>query len=122
LLWARYLERRKRGDEVRSHLAKAYRELDELYRSGRNELEKRQEKSRILDALKAKTGIRRDLNNASLIQYKTYDPSDQGFRELLERYRGEVPAFLKRLSRLTDSDFGGPQREDVRAVLESIRD
>lgn len=122
LLWERYLERRKRGDEVRAHLAKAYRELDELYRSGRNELEKRKEKSQILDALKAKAGIRRDLNNASLIQYKTYDPSERGFRELLERYRGEVPAFLKRLSRLTDSDFGGPQREDVRAVLESIRD
>jgi predicted aminopeptidase len=96
--------------------------LDALYRSNVDRDSKLAGKSRIIGNLRKSAGIKRELNNASLIQYKTYDPGERGFRELLDRYQGNVPAFLNRLSRLSDSDFGQSQREDVRGVLESIRD
>jgi predicted aminopeptidase len=121
-VWERYQEKQKRSEGVRSQLATAYQELDTLYRSGVSDPEKLKGKSRIFESLRSTAGIQRELNNASLIQYKTYDPSDRGFRELLDRYRGDVPLFLKRLSKLTRADFGASQREDVRGVLEAIRD
>jgi predicted aminopeptidase len=121
-LWERYRERRGRIRKVRDLFASAYRELDALYRSDLDQETKLAGKSRIIGNLRKDTGIQRELNNASLIQYKTYDPGERGFQELLDRYQGNVPAFLKRLSRLNQSDFGQSQREDIRGVLESIRD
>ena len=121
-LWNRYQERRLRIGKVRELFSSAYRELDTLYRSGVGADAKLAGKTRIIADLRKAAGIQRELNNASLIQFKTYDPGDRGFRELLDRYHGDVAAFLKRLSKLGDSDFGQSQREDVRGVLDSIRD
>jgi predicted aminopeptidase len=121
-LWSRYQERRLRIGKVRELFSSAYRELDSLYRSDLGADAKLAGKTRIIADLRKAAGIQRELNNASLIQFKTYDPGDRGFRELLDRYHGDVPAFLKRLSKLSDSDFGQSQRDNVRGVLDSIRD
>ena len=121
-LWVRYQERQRRMDKIRGLFSSAYRELDHLYRSNADVEAKRAGKSRIISSLRSAAGIRRELNNASLIQFKTYDPGERGFRELLERYQGNVPAFLSRLSRLKDSDFGISQRENVKGLIDLIRD
>jgi len=121
-LWERYRERQNRFSGIREMFAQAYHELDTLYRSNAGRDEKLALKKRTIENLRNAAGIQRELNNASLIQYKTYDPRERGFRELLDRYQGKVPAFLARLSRLKDSDFGHAQRGDVRGVLDSIQD
>jgi len=121
-LWERYRDRQRRVGKTRELLTVAYQKLEALYGSDSGEAEKRSEKAKILQRFGIDTGISRDLNNASLIQFKTYDPGDRGFQQLLDRYRGEIPAFLSRLSRLKDGDFGSSQREDIRGLLDSIRD
>ena len=121
-MFERYQERRRRGVELRDRLASGFRELDTLYRSETPEAQKRVRKQEILEALQAATGIRRTINNATLIQFKTYDSSDQGFRELLDRCHGDLRVFLGVLSRLKAGDFERPQQEEFRGVLSRLQD
>ena len=48
---------------------------------------------------------RRKITNATLIQFQTYDPSDQGFQALYERCGRDMREFLGRLEKLKPEDF-----------------
>lgn len=120
-VWKRYSDRLKDSQGRRILLERAYRELDALYHSDQSEALKRTKKKEILDALQKNTGIRRELNNASLIQFKTYDSGERGFRELFNRNGQDVRQFLSRLASLRSSDFKSAQAEEFREVLDRLQ-
>jgi predicted aminopeptidase len=118
----RQAEGRKRNSErIRKRFADAAQELDTLYRSGLPDQEKRNRKRTVFDELKRETGVRREINNATLIQFKTYDPEDQGFSELFEAVGGGVGRFLELLSKLTAEDFAGVHQENLKPVLSKLK-
>ena len=112
-----YLARRKGAEAVQERLARAYKELGEIYGSAASAGEKLVKKNSYLRALEAELGFKRKITNATLIQFKTYHPGDHGFRRLFDRSGGDLGAFLRFLSRLKPEDFPAPQMEDFERVL-----
>ena len=115
-----YLERKKQGEKIQQRMAKAYGELKAIYDSGMNESEKLAKKDAYFNALKQELGFKRKITNATLIQFKTYDPGDQGFGRIYERSGRSVPLFLKALSQLNPRSFPEPQMEDFERVLNEL--
>ncbi len=115
-----YLAKKSRGGEVRDRLLRAYRDLDELYRSANPFEKKLEQKKKYLEALEAELGPGRKITNATLIQFKTYDPGDHGFSLLLERAGGDVRRFLSLISGLRAADFPEKQMERFDGVLERL--
>lgn len=104
-IYQQYSEQRKRSETVRKRFAEVYGKLDALYRSAESDVEKKRRKDEVLDQLKKDLSFSRRINNATLIQFKTYDPSDHGFMALWERCGKSLPEFLKRLKSIQPKDF-----------------
>ncbi len=115
--WKNYLKDREWNEKIRTRLSQAYRELGQIYSSAKSPEEKRQEKAAYFETLKKDVRISRNINNATLIQFQTYDASDHGFRALLRSYEGDVREFLRALSALKNSDFEKNQEENFDTVV-----
>jgi predicted aminopeptidase len=118
--WEEFQENQKRFDSVRKRLSRAYRDLKSVYDSPQSEEEKATFKMRYLESLQAELKFKRKITNATLIQFQTYSTEDRGFQALFEASGREIPRFLQTLSRLTPEDFGEPQIEDFKPVLERL--
>lgn len=112
-----YLRGQAEGERRTQRLHAAYNELAALYASGKPIEEKLSEKARILAALKAELGFRREINNATLIQYKTYSTGNTQFEELWKACGGDSTRFMRSLARLEEESFEKPQQEDLSKVL-----
>lgn len=99
---------------------KAYEKLDALYSSSLTDAEKRAQKQTILTELKSAVKSRRDLNNATLFGYRTYDTDKQGFERALARTSGDWTQFFYALRDLPPSRFKEPNTTDFANVLDSI--
>ncbi|MCS6899295.1 MAG: aminopeptidase [Myxococcales bacterium] len=111
-----YEDDERRADERRRGLHKVYEELDELYQSPRSVEEKLARKKEILD-LAQKTYGGRPLNNAVLIQYRTYGSDHEDFEALLTRCGG-WPRFWEAIRSIDKEFFERLQQEDLKPVLE----
>lgn len=118
--WIAYSAGRVHLDRVRKRMLQAYRDLKQVYDSSLSESEKRKKKRVYLDSLQKEVGVKRPITNATLVQFQTYDDSEHGFRELLERNRGDIRLFLHSLSGLKSSDFKKSQDENFN-VAELVR-
>jgi len=94
-----------------------YEELEKLYQSSKPDTEKLELKAKILAKLKADLGYRRDLNNATLIQFKTYNTGQTEFDALIKACQGDWHYFMSSLATLKDSSFANPQQEDFGPVV-----
>jgi predicted aminopeptidase len=112
------MQRRYRAATAQLHAA--YLELDALYRSGRNETEKRTEKERILAAAAAQLRRAKPLNNAALMGYRTYDAGAPAFERLLAACNGSWRRTLAMLETLDRSSFSRRQQEDVGEVVDRL--
>ena len=90
----------------KERLRKAYLELDALYRSPRSEGEKRAEKTRVIDQLKKQLEWpeHRRLNNATLVQFSTYEASPEGFEDLWQACGKSAKRFLTAVERWAATD------------------
>lgn len=117
-----WLENHARWERARSRMASAYRELEELYHSSLSVEEKRSRKDAALTALRQELDFKRPINNATLVQFKTYDPSDRGFSELLTRLNGDFGRFMRAVSSIRETDFPEPQAADWSRLLSVVSD
>lgn len=117
-----YLKSEEEGVERQKILHDAYLDLDRLYSSNLSDEEKLSKKSEILTGLKAKLGTKRDINNATLIQYKTYNTGQAQFEELFNSCGKDWKRFLSSLQSLKPESFKKPQQEDLAAVLKPLAD
>jgi predicted aminopeptidase len=117
-----YLKSEDDGRERQKVLHDAYLDLDRLYSSKLSDEEKFAKKSEIFASLKAKLGIKRDINNATLIQYKTYNTGQAQFEELFSSCGKDWKKFLSSLQSLKPDSFKKPQQEDLAAVLKPLVD
>ena len=98
-------------------LSAAYRELSEIYTSNQSEELKKREKGRVYAHLKTQLKLKRDINNATLIQYKTYNTGESEFQTLLIQCGFDWSRFLMSMKRLKPESFTQPQQETFKAVL-----
>jgi predicted aminopeptidase len=97
-----------------------YERLDALYGSSLTDEEKRSRKQSILSELKVTLKSRRDINNATLFGYRTYDTDKQGFERALQRVNGDWTQLFHALRELPASRFKEPNTTDFANVLASI--
>jgi predicted aminopeptidase len=112
-----YLKSEEDGKKRQARLHQAYEQLAALYASSKADTQKLEEKAKILAALKEELGFKREINNATLIQYKTYSSGQSDFEALWRACGGDGKRFLKAASTLSPQSFKRPQQEDLSTVL-----
>ncbi len=101
-------------------LHETYEALDQLYRSDRPDAEKLAEKARILTALKQELSLRRDVNNAMLVGYKTYDTGQDEMERLFRACGSSWSRFLGTLRTLRPESFTSSPQQDLGPVLRPL--
>ena len=115
-----YLKNRDRYSNIRKRMSETYQELKKVYDSALALDAKKVKKAEILGSLERELGFHRAINNATLIQFQTYDPGDHGFGILFKKTNEDVRTFLQLLSQLKAKDFEHPQMEELSGVLEKL--
>lgn len=101
-------------------LAKAYRQLQDLYDSKRSDDDKRAEKKRILDKLELDLELRYRPNNASLIGFKTYNAGLAELESLYQACDRDWRRFIAQIRTLKPSSFGESQAEDIGPTIAKL--
>jgi predicted aminopeptidase len=112
-----YLEAQQDWARREKLLHEAYRTLSALYESDQPDAFKRADKIRVLENLKKQVGGQREINNATLIQFKTYGGGQAEFEVLLRACGSDWRRFMRTLSRIHRESFSKPQQEDLAPVL-----
>ena len=115
-----YLDQERRSKDAQRVLHQAYLDLDSVYQSTLSKEEKLQKKSEFLKRLQQDLGLKSEINNATLIQYKTYHADGAGFEELYQACGLDSQLFLSTLAQLGPRSFSSPQQSDFKEVLSSL--
>ena len=110
---------RARAERV-LRLHETYVRLQRLYASQAPSQDKLRDKHAILDALAAELSTERPINNAHLIQFRTYRTGEDAFARLLGRCRGDWGRFMAAVGQLGPADFGSDHRENLDSVLDAL--
>ncbi len=107
--------------KIENAMHRAYLELDKIYTDEKLDSEKKaQLKADRIAVLQKDLEIKAEINNAMLIQYKTYSSESRGFEELFKRCGNQIPAFLKAVSTLSPKSFAKPQQEDYKSIVDHL--
>jgi len=116
-----FLEDKVRGAERGAVMKQAYADLAKLYGNRKLSREERlAEKKKIIDGLRTELKIKRAINNATLIQYKTYGSGKPEMAQLLEKCGGDFPRMLKTLERLRATSKSAPPHSDPAVLLQPL--
>jgi predicted aminopeptidase len=112
-----YLASEREGEETTRMLHVAYDTLDQLYRSDKSESEKLEEKKKTLTKLTEELKFRREINNATLIQFRTYNVGTAEFEAIYKGCGESWPRFWKAIRKLDEKSFSSSQQEELAPVL-----
>lgn len=115
-----FVAKRERSERKAQRMHDAYVALEHLYASHRPSQEVLAEKARITQALRAELRLERPVNNASLIQYKTYGSGKAELDQLLCACDGDFPRLLRHLDRVRESAKAAPPHSDPAALLQPL--
>lgn len=115
-----YLAAERASDQRGRAMHEAFMALEKLYGSEKSREEKSAEKQALLDALRAKLKFSRPINNATLIQFRTYHSGQAELATLLEACGGDWPRFLGVLKKLEPRAFGHAQDADIGRVFARV--
>ena len=104
----------------RQRLARAYSELDALYASNAPDADKLAKKERILSDVAAELKVSYQLNNASLLNFKTYNAGMDEFGQLYEACGRDWKRFLAAASTLEPSAFAEEQTDEIGPVIAAL--
>ena len=106
------------SEKVTQKLHALYGKLETVYHSTQTKEEKLAEKQKLLTAAKEDLGyLKRDLNNATLVQFKEYNVGMPEFETLFRSCGERWDRFLVALKKITPASFAQPQQEDLAPVL-----
>lgn len=116
-----FVEGRARGEERGKIMKQAYADLAKVYAARTTPREERlAEKQRIIDRLRADLRTTKKINNASLIQFKTYGSGKAELQQLFDMCGADFPRFLKTLDRLRPSTKSAPPHSDPAVLLQPL--
>jgi predicted aminopeptidase len=107
---------RARGERM----ARAYRELDALYRSDASDAVKRAGKERVTAALEVELDLPRRPNNADLQAYQTYNAGQEAFAALLAACGGSWPRLLAVVKGVPGGRFSEPHQKQLDGVIRGL--
>jgi len=112
-----YLAAKRVSDERGRAMRAAYRSLEVLYASKKPDREKLADKGALLGRLHDELHFRRPINNATLIQYKTYHSGQEELASLLAACGGSFPDLLRTLDRLETQTFPKSQEKEIGPIV-----
>ena len=116
-----FIEHREKGEERGNIMKQAYAELAKVYAQRSKPREERfAEKQVIIDQLRHDLKTKRQINNASLIQFKTYGSGKAELKQLFEMCGSDFPRYLKTLDRLRPSTKTAPPHSDPAVLLQPL--
>jgi predicted aminopeptidase len=115
-----YTQQEEQSQKIRDRLHQAYGKLARLYASNQTDADKLTEKQKILNDLKEDLKFKREINNATLIQYKTYDTGQADFEKLLKECHSDWNRFMTSLGKLNPSSFSQPQQSDFSSAIRPL--
>jgi predicted aminopeptidase len=107
----------QQGEERGRKMKEAYDALTALYASNEPDSEKLSEKAAIVTHLHDEIHFRRAINNATLIQYRTYHSGLEELGELLSACDHDWPRFIRTVKRLENARFEHAQDSDVAGII-----
>jgi predicted aminopeptidase len=114
---AAYIDADRKARERTKSLHEAYEKLDAVYKSSIDTEEKKLKKTKILEETKEKLKITREINNATLVQFKTYSEGLIEFKDLYVTTGKSWNRFWELIREINSKSFTKPQQEDLRPVL-----
>ena len=117
-----YVYVQAQGRVRKAHLARAYDQLEEIYRSAMPDGDKLRAKEVILRTLAADLGYSNEINNALLIDYRTYGVGTAELGALFTACEREWPRFVGALGSVRAIDFDVEQQEDVGPIFLHLAD
>ena len=114
---AAYLRVERESEARRRRLFESYERLRAVYESASTDDEKRAEKKKELARLKADLEFKKDLNNATLIQYRLYGVGMKEFDALFTACGRDWKRFWSAAKTLDASDFPSEHQEDPGPVI-----
>ena len=109
-------ERKARGEG----LARSYAALAALYDSDVDDSKKLAEKKRILDEVEAELRLPSPINNASLLNFKTYNAGIPEFARLYQACDRDWPRFFTAVGALETDSFAKEQQDDIAPVIAGL--
>lgn len=98
----------------------AHDQLEKLYAEKIPDAEKLARKREIIAAAQKASGISRPINNATLIQYKTYHSGGDELAALYTACGKDMRRFLATVKRLEKTAFAHPQMPDVDVIIAGL--
>ncbi|MEZ4360443.1 MAG: aminopeptidase [Kofleriaceae bacterium] len=102
-----------------ARMFRAYKELDDLYKSKLADAEKLKKKELLLDALATELRMRRRPNNASLVELRVYRAGGTSLGDA-HRACGDLRTFIAAAKTLRRSDFDKDLQEDLTPVTAKL--
>ena len=100
-----------------SLFCRAYWDLNSVYLSSKPVEEKLQAKQAIMTHLNQAARVKRKINNATLVQYKTYHTGKKGFEELFKCSHSDWALFMTHLRSITPEVFSRPNQSNLSIVF-----
>jgi predicted aminopeptidase len=116
-----YVEAENLGKKRVKRLHEAFEHLNSLY--GRNDVTdefKREEKSNFLKKLKAELGWKRELNNATLAQFRVYHHGGEFFQKVFDRCGKDWARFLKKMREVSSRHFPASQSQEWETLSTTV--
>ena len=115
-----YVIAEETGDRRGRTMQAAYDALAAHYRSSEPDTAKLEAKHAILARLDEEVHFRRPINNAALIQFRTYNSGQDALSSLLRACDRNWPRFFATLKRLEATSFRSAQESDVDKMVEPL--
>lgn len=108
----------KKRNEWQKKFRMIYEEMSRIYKdTSKTDAEKLEDKTNIFARLKEQTGIKREINNATLIQYRTYGSGMDEFESLFKACKMDWRSFFNTISTMDPREFKSAQQEDFGPVV-----
>ncbi len=118
-----YMDLENHSTEIQKKLHQGYETLSQIYRSSDSDVEKLRKKVEVLEKLQIELKLKRKINNATLVQYKTYHTGSEEFEALFQACGQEWVRMLSAVRSLGSEAFSKPQQdllaEPIRKAISS---
>ena len=119
--WKKHVDNREKREERRKLMHAAYTDLAAVYNGTAPDAGKLERKNTIISKLARDLGSEAGkINNAVVIQFKTYGSGTKNFEALLASCGGSWQRFISVVGSLTSKSFSSTQQEDFSEVLTSL--
>jgi predicted aminopeptidase len=115
-----YLSLEKKSRANLMLISAAYQKLERIYSAQISDDEKMSQKRYIFSQLQTDLKRSKEINNATLMQYKTYNTGEEGLDQFFRQCHSDWRVFFLILAELRESSFDLPQQEDFVPVLNRL--